>query len=245
MAARKNKKARILSESGPLCEKEWEGARLRASSARLYVVIALQTSKPRLHGAHERIPARDGAVVRGGDAGFHVGSLPFKLNESSNACHRFSDDRKRTVKSLYGHVNARDNAALCLLHPFHKVPDHTVIRRRNALALFQEFMSAAVTEGAPPKGLEQSFAAAMQISPSMWSQIKSSRPIGDKLARQLEHRGGKPAGWLDEVHGIAPVPNPAEERFLELARAAWRARNAKGKRELARLLKTAGAAAST
>jgi len=130
------------------------------------------------------------------------------------------------------------------LHPFHKVPDHTVTRRRNALALFQEFMSVAVTEGVAPKGLEQSFAAAMQISPSMWSQIKSSRPIGDKLARQLEHRGGKPVGWLDEVHGIAAAPDAAEERFLELARTAWRAQNAKGKRELVRLLKTAGAGAA-
>jgi hypothetical protein len=119
------------------------------------------------------------------------------------------------------------------------VPDHTVTRRRNALALFQEFMSAAAAEGAAPKGLEQSFAAAMHISPSMWSQIKSARPIGDKLARQLEHRAGKPSGWLDEVHDGAAVPDAAEERFLELARTAWRAQNAKGKRELARQLKQA------
>jgi hypothetical protein len=32
----------------------------------------------------------------------------------------------------------------------------------------------------------------------MWSQIKSSRPIGDKLARQIEKHCGKVAGWLDE-----------------------------------------------
>ena len=169
---------------------------------------------------------------------FTLGPCSFRLNESSNACHRLSDDRKRTVKSLYCGVNARDNAAARLLHPFHKVPDHTVTRRANALALFQEFMSAAVTEGAAPKGLEQSFAAAMQISPSMWSQIKSSRPIGDKLARQLEHGGGKPFGWLDQPH-VESGPDPAEERFVELARAAWRARDAKGRRELARLLKAA------
>ena len=170
---------------------------------------------------------------------FTLGPCSFRLNESSNACHRLSDDRKRTVKSLYCGVNARDNAAARLLHPFHKVPDHTVTRRRNALALFQEFMSAAVTEGAAPKGLEQSFAAAMQISPSMWSQIKSARPIGDKLARQLEHRGGKPSGWLDELHEGGNLPDAAEERFLEIARTAWRASNAKGKRELARQLRQA------
>ena len=124
---------------------------------------------------------------------------------------------------------------------FHTLPDHTVTRRRNALALFQEFLSAAVTEGSPPKGLEQNFAAAMQISPSMWSQIKSARPIGDKLARQLEPRGGKPAGWLDEPHEAAAGPDPAEERFVELARAAWRAQDAGGKRNLARQLKLAAA----
>jgi hypothetical protein len=73
----------------------------------------------------------------------------------------------------------------------------------------------------------------------MWSQIKSARPIGDKLARQLEHRGGKPSGWLDEPHEDAHVPDAAEERFLELARTAWRASNARGKRELARQLKQA------
>ena len=170
---------------------------------------------------------------------FTLGPCSFRLNESSNACHRLSDDRKRTVKSLYCGVNARDNAAARLLHRFHKLQDHTVTRRRNALALFQEFMSAAAAEGAPPKGLEQSFAAAMQISPSMWSQIKSARPIGDKLARQLEHRGGKPAGWLDQAHGAAAAPDAAEDRFVELARAVWRAQNAAGKRELARLLRLA------
>lgn len=112
----------------------------------------------------------------------------------------------------------------------------TLVRRRNALALFQEFAEASIAQGASPKGLEQSFAAHVEISPSMWSQVKSSRPIGDKLARQLEHHGGKPAGWLDEPHGPA-LPDAAEERFVEAARAAWRAQNAKGRRELARLLR--------
>lgn len=116
------------------------------------------------------------------------------------------------------------------------MPNPTVRRRRNALALFQEFAGAALAEGAAAKGLEQAFAARAEISPSMWSQIKSSRPIGDRLARQLEHHGGKPAGWLDEEHAQAP-PDPAEERFVELARRVWRSRNAKGRRELAQWLR--------
>jgi hypothetical protein len=116
------------------------------------------------------------------------------------------------------------------------MPNLTVIRRRNALALFQEFAGAALAEGGAAKGLEQAFAARAQISPSMWSQIKSARTIGDRLARQLEHHGGKPAGWLDEEHEQAP-PDPAEERFVELARRVWRSRNAKGRRELAQWLR--------
>ena len=118
----------------------------------------------------------------------------------------------------------------------------TLIRRRNALALFQEFAGSAITGGVAPKGLEQSFAARAQISPSMWSQIKSSRPIGDKLARQLEHHGGKPTGWLDEEHGEPAAPDAGEERFVALARAAWQASTARRKRELARLLKQAAGA---
>ena len=62
----------------------------------------------------------------------------------------------------------------------------TLTRRQNALALFQDYAEKALASGGSPKGLEQSFASTLQISPSMWSQIKSSRPIGDKLARQIE-----------------------------------------------------------
>ena len=59
------------------------------------------------------------------------------------------------------------------------VSNITLTRRQNALALFQDYAEKALASGAAPKGLEQSFAASLQISPSMWSQIKSSRPIGD------------------------------------------------------------------
>src|SRR5882757_4163682 len=119
------------------------------------------------------------------------------------------------------------------------VSNITLTRRQNALALFQAHAEKALAAGSSPKGLEQAFAASMQISPSMWSQIKSSRPIGDKLARQLEHRGGKPAGWLDQDQGPPAAPDPAEERFAALARAAWRASRAPQKRELSRLLQAA------
>lgn len=114
----------------------------------------------------------------------------------------------------------------------------TVTRRQNALALFQAYAEKALAAGASPKGLEQSFAATLQISPSMWSQIKSSRPIGDKLARQIESACVQPAGWLDETRKDA-LPSAAETAFLELALSAWRATNNAGRKALREHLKEA------
>ena len=112
----------------------------------------------------------------------------------------------------------------------------TLTRRQNALALFQGYAEKALASGAAPKGLEQSFAASLQISPSMWSQIKSSRPIGDKLARQIESACGKPGNWLDELRKDA-APSAAEAAFLELALAAWRSTNSAGRKALREHLK--------
>lgn len=117
------------------------------------------------------------------------------------------------------------------------VPNITVARRRNVLALFQAHAEKALAGGAPPKGLEQAFAATLQISPSMWSQVKSSRPIGDKLARQVEALCGKPAGWLDETHAAAG-PTAAESAFLDLALAAYRATNVAGRKALRQQLES-------
>jgi hypothetical protein len=111
------------------------------------------------------------------------------------------------------------------------MPNITLARRHNALALFQQYAEKSLAAGAAPKGLEQSFAAALQISPSLWSQIKSARPIGDKLARQIEAAAGRPCGWLDEARKNAS-PTPAEAAFVELALAAYRATNAAGRRAL-------------
>ncbi len=116
------------------------------------------------------------------------------------------------------------------------VSNTTLARRQNALALFQDYAEKALASGASPKGLEQSFAATLQISPSMWSQIKSSRPIGDKLARQIESACGKPSGWLDEARKDA-TPSGAEAAFLELALNAWRATNSAGRKALREQLK--------
>ena len=107
----------------------------------------------------------------------------------------------------------------------------TVNRRRNALSLFQAYAESAVSGGAAPKGLEQAFAAKIEISPSMWSQIKSARPIGDRLARQIEQHCGKPAGWLDEEREAQGLTQ-AEQQFLALALKAWRSTNSEGRKKL-------------
>jgi hypothetical protein len=111
------------------------------------------------------------------------------------------------------------------------VANTTLIRRQNALALFQSYAEKALAAGVPPKGLEQAFAATLEISPSMWSQIKSARPIGDKLARQIEQHSSKPAGWLDQQRADW-VPSTQEQAFLALALRAWRATNASGRKQL-------------
>lgn len=104
-------------------------------------------------------------------------------------------------------------------------------------ALYQEFAAEQLAGGVAAKGLEKAFADKLQISPARWSQIKSAFPISDKLARQLEHHAGRPGGWLDEVRDFGPKLDPGEEAFLERARAAWRAANAAGKRELTGFVK--------
>lgn len=111
------------------------------------------------------------------------------------------------------------------------MPDLTLTRRANALALFQAYAEKTLAAGDAPKGLEQSFAATLEISPSMWSQIKSTRPIGDKLARQIEAHCGKPVGWLD-AQRADDTPSAHERAFLELALRAWRATNSAGRRAL-------------
>jgi hypothetical protein len=117
------------------------------------------------------------------------------------------------------------------------VPNTTVARHRNVLALHRRFLEGAVAAGLPAKGLDQAFAKKIEISPSMWSQIKSSRPIGDNLARQIERHCDVEPGWLDKEDRPSEVPDAAEERFIAAAREAWRTANAKGKRELSGWLK--------
>jgi hypothetical protein len=124
------------------------------------------------------------------------------------------------------------------------VPNITVARRRNALALHRRFLEEAVAAGLPAKGLDQAFAKKIEISPSMWSQIKSARPIGDNLARQIERHCDVEPHWLDKEDRPSEVPDAAEDRFIAAAREAWRTANAKGKKDLASWLKKRAQAAA-
>ncbi|MFO1216788.1 MAG: hypothetical protein U1E89_00220 [Burkholderiaceae bacterium] len=116
----------------------------------------------------------------------------------------------------------------------------TLVRRANVQALFHDHAQRALAAGAAPKGLEQAFAAQLQISPSMWSQIKSARPIGDKLARQIERHCGKPAQWLDEPRA-SDQPSRSERAFMALALAAWRAATTVQRKALREQLEAAAA----
>jgi hypothetical protein len=107
----------------------------------------------------------------------------------------------------------------------------TIIRRTNVQQLFQTFAELELAQGTAPKGLEQRFAARLQISPSMWSQIKAERPIGDKLARQIETHSAKAAGWLDQRHATEALDED-EKAFLQLALQAFRKSSRKARREL-------------
>jgi len=119
------------------------------------------------------------------------------------------------------------------------VQENTTLTRRNKLLfLLGVFVKEQVDMGVPPKGLEQAFAAKLQISPSLLSQIKKARPIGDKLARQIEVACDMPLGWLDQPSDAPAEPTAAEQVFVEAARSLWRRSNARQRRNLMRFMKT-------
>ena len=143
----------------------------------------------------------------------------------------------RTVNSLYPIVNSHDNRNMSTSQHDNTAGNITVTRRLRLHELLSVFVQAEVAQGQPPKGLEQAFAAKLQVSPSLLSQIKKSRPISDKVARQIEVACDVPLGWLDTESPEPAGPTPAEEAFIALARARWRKANAKEKRALMRLMK--------
>lgn len=117
-------------------------------------------------------------------------------------------------------------------------PDLHSIRRANLLLLIRAYTEKQMAAGVDPTGIGKNFAEALQISGSRLSQLKGARNFTDKLARQFETLQGRPAGWMDEAHETE-LASPAEDAFVALCRQAWRRQNAKGKRELRRLVQAA------
>lgn len=114
-------------------------------------------------------------------------------------------------------------------------PNITRIRRENALRLLHAYVAEQAQGGMPPKGLEQAFAARLQVSPSTWSQLKNQRPISDKMARQIERLCEQAPGWLDVARDdeqACAAPDPAEERLVDEVRVIWRSGNARTRRAL-------------
>jgi len=58
---------------------------------------------------------------------------------------------------------------------------------------------------------ERDFAASLGLSPSQWSQHKAGKPLGARLARQIEAAYGQPAGWLDRPQEDGPHAFPLRE----------------------------------
>ena len=119
---------------------------------------------------------------------------------------------------------------------------HQQLRLRNLLALHQTFVERMVSQGVAPPGLERAFASSIEISASLWSQIKAGRTVGDALARQIENKAGKTAGWLDKVHAET-ASDPMEEKFIEACRQAWRASDRQGRAALKKAIASARKAA--
>jgi hypothetical protein len=114
----------------------------------------------------------------------------------------------------------------------------STFRRLNAIALFQTFAEERIAAGGAPKGLESTWACRIEVSGATWSMAKSgARPIGDKLARQIEQHCGKAPGWLDEEREPTGL-SPAEQQFLALALKTYRETNSEGRKRLKQLLKT-------
>jgi hypothetical protein len=112
------------------------------------------------------------------------------------------------------------------------------VRLDRTRELFEEFKASSGRDAQFQERPEQTFAAKLGISPSMWSQLKSGhRSIGHTLARQFEARFRKPHGWLDgaapAAASVIPMPRPRgnggealthDERFaVDLFLLAYRA----------------------
>lgn len=122
-----------------------------------------------------------------------------------------------------------------------------VVRRANLLSLYTAHVAHAQAHNpaASLAGIDKEFAARIQIANSSFSSYKSgARPIGTRIARQVESLLELEPGWLDVPHG---GPNLASEdkalrQFLKLAERAYKRANETQRGMLSDVLKMAMAA---
>lgn len=113
-----------------------------------------------------------------------------------------------------------------------------VNRRRNLLALFTQFVTDSQLEdpSAPLAGMDKAFAAKIQIAGSSLSSYKSgARPIGPRIARQIESLLALDSFWMDQSHEeVQPSEDCVElSRFLKLAERAYK-RSSPAQRDMLR-----------
>lgn len=113
-----------------------------------------------------------------------------------------------------------------------------VFRRRNLLALYSLFVteSHAKDPSASLAGLDKAFATRIQIAGSSLSSYKSgARPIGPRIARQIESLLSLEPLWMDQPHEEEQPSQDGVElsRFLKLAERAFR-RSSQTQREMLR-----------
>lgn len=106
-----------------------------------------------------------------------------------------------------------------------------VTRRQNLLLLYRQFASERLSFTGDATGTDAAFAQHIQVSPSMLSQIKTHRPIGSRVARQIEAVLQLEESWLDVERDTPPVITSQQIKFEKLARQLWETGNAKQKRE--------------
>lgn len=116
------------------------------------------------------------------------------------------------------------------------------VRRANLLALLLSYSQESLKAGQSAKGIEQAFAAHLQISPSMLSQIKRSRNISDPLATQIERLSGKEDGWLSR-HRPSSDAKPrqseqsaiSEDVLVDMVREKWRTASAEERQQITKI----------
>lgn len=93
-------------------------------------------------------------------------------------------------------------------------------RHQQVLALWTRWRLQQLSQGAAVS--ERAFASHLGLSPSQWSQHKAGKPLGDRLARQIEAACGVPSGWLDRAPEAPPVqPSELEPLGPGAAGALW------------------------